>query len=572
MCFFFYRTVETSPTPASGGAPAVFPAFYRTFGKKISLPAHQSSLTRLNPTFTATPATLFRLTACSSSSPSLTCPLMANATTQMTTLSTIYSTSLGLLTDQYELAMAFGYWKSGRAEDEAVFDLFYRSNPFGSGYCIACGLQSVIEFIENYGFTDDDVAFLRTLTGADERPLFNQNFLDYLRNLRFTCTIDAVPEGTVVFPNEPILRVRGPLLQCQLLEAPLLTITNFQTLIATKASRIVHAARGESVLEFGLRRAQGIDGALSASRASYIGGCAATSNTLAGKLYGIPVSGTQSHSWVMSFDSEKEAFETFAEVMPNNVVLLVDTYDTLRGVRRAAAVGQQLRHKGHRLLGIRLDSGDLAELSRQARDILDDAGLSDTRIYGSDEMDEHAIAQLKAENARISMWGVGTRLVTAYDDPALGGVYKLVAIRPAGSTDWRYPIKVSDDEMKGSLPGIHQVRRFFSSGRACGDMVYDTLQQPEREARAVLPQRRGMAMRFGSELTYEDLLQPVYDRGERRYVMKSIRDIREYAAHCLSEFDDHYIKISAPDSYPIGVEEGLHKQRTALLQETKASA
>src|SRR6185436_14709636 len=265
-----------------------------------------------------------------------------------------------LLTDLYQLTMAYGYWKCGRAEREAVFHLSFRKSPFQSGFTLAAGLAPAIEFLKSFQFTESDVAFLGTLQGNDGQPLFQREFLNYLGGLRFACDVYAIPEGTAVFPHEPLLRIQGPILQCQLLETALLNQINFPSLIATKAARVCLAARGEPVLEFGLRRAQGMDGALSASRAAYIGGCAATSNVLAAKLYGIPVKGTHAHSWVMSFEDEREAFKAYAEAMPNNCVFLVDTYDTLEGVRHAVEMGLLLRERGHEMAGIRLDSGDLA--------------------------------------------------------------------------------------------------------------------------------------------------------------------------------------------------------------------
>jgi nicotinate phosphoribosyltransferase len=255
--------------------------------------------------------------------------------------------------------MAYGYWKSGKADQEAVFELFFRKPPFQCGFTLAAGLAPAIDFLGAFCFTDDDTAFLRTLEGNDGQPLFDGGFLDYLKNLRFTCDVHAIPEGTVVFPQEPLMRIQGPILQCQLLETAMLNLINFQSLVATKAARVCLATQGEPVLEFGLRRAQGVDGALAASRAAYIGGCDATSNVLAGKLYGIPVRGTHAHSWVMSFDDEREAFLAYAKAMPNNCVFLVDTYDTLEGVRRAVETGRWLREHGHEMTGIRLDSGDL---------------------------------------------------------------------------------------------------------------------------------------------------------------------------------------------------------------------
>src|SRR4029077_8341417 len=278
-------------------------------------------------------------------------------------------------------------------------------------------------------FSESDLSYLATIPGRDKQPLFGKEFLEYLHHLRFTCDVDAMPEGTVAFPHEPLIRVQGPLLQGQLLETPLLNFLNFQSLIATKSARICLAARGEPVIEFGLRRAQGIDGGRTASRAAYVGGCAGTSNVLAGKTFGIPVSGTHAHSWVMAFDNEKQAFEEYARALPNNCIFLVDTYDSLEGVRHAVAVGKELRERGSELAGIRLDSGDLAFLSIEARKILDQGGFPNAVIVGSNDLDEHIIESLKTQRAKINVWGVGTRLVSAYYNPSLGGVYKLSAIR-----------------------------------------------------------------------------------------------------------------------------------------------
>jgi nicotinate phosphoribosyltransferase len=365
------------------------------------------------------------------------------------TLRRMYRDSLALLTDLYQLTMASGYFQSGLAEREAVFHLVFRKCPFGGQYAVACGLQSVIEFVEQFALAEDDVDYLRSLTAPGGGPLFDEPFLNYFRQLRLQCDIDAMPEGTVVFAHEPLLRVRGPLIACQLLETVLLNLVNFPTLVATKAARVCYAARGETVLEFGLRRAQGIDGGLAASRAAFVGGCDATSNVLAGKLLGIPVRGTHAHSWVMTFDDETEAFRTYARVMPQNCILLVDTYDTIHGIRNAIRVGQQLKREGRRLAGLRLDSGDLAELSKQARRMLDEAGFSDTTIVASSDLDEYEIERLKQRGSAIDVWGVGTRLATAYDQPALGGVYKLSAQRDTQGA-WQFKVKLYDDLAKAS--------------------------------------------------------------------------------------------------------------------------
>src|SRR5688572_29036188 len=380
---------------------------------------------------------------------------MATATSTLP----LYGQSLSLLTDLYQLTMAYGYWKLGRGEQEAVFHLTFRKHPFAGGFTVACGLHAAIDYLRALRFDESDLAYLATLKGNDGRPLFEGGFLDYLRDMRFTCDVDAIPEGTAVFPHEPLVRVRGPILQCQLVETPLLAMVNFQTLVATKAARVCQATRGEPVLEFGLRRAQGIDGGLSASRAAYVGGCAATSNVLAGKLFGIPVRGTHAHSWVMSFDSELEAFRAYADAMPNNCVFLVDTYNTLEGVRRAVQVGREMRERGaHEMVGIRLDSGDLAYLSIEARKILDAGGFPKAQILASNDLDEQIITSLKEQGATIAIWGVGTKLVTAYDQPALGGVYKLSALRGADDA-WKYKLKLSEQTAKVSNPGDRKSTR-----------------------------------------------------------------------------------------------------------------
>ena len=357
--------------------------------------------------------------------------------------------------------MAYSYWRAGRARQEAVFHLFFREEPFGGDYAIAAGLEPVIEYLQSWRFDDDDLLFLA--------KFFPSDYLDYLRTLRFACDVDAIAEGTTVFAHEPLVRVCGPIDQAQIVESALLNIINFQTLIATKASRIVTAAQGDPVIDFGLRRAQGNDGAISATRAAFIGGVESTSNVLAGARFGIPVKGTHAHSWVMSFPSEREAFDAYAAAMPENTLLLVDTYDTLRGIENAIEVGKELRARGHELVGIRLDSGDLAALSITARKMLDDAGFPNARIAASNELDEHSIAALKAAGAKINVWGVGTRLITAYDQPALGGVYKLTAIRDK-TGQWQRRIKLSSDPGKTSNPGILQVRRC-----ADRDLIYDEL-------------------------------------------------------------------------------------------------
>src|SRR5260221_6113344 len=408
--------------------------------------------------------------------------------------------------------MACGYWKSGNGEREAVFHVSFRQEPFGSGFALAAGLGPAIDYLRSLRFTEDDLAYLQSLKGADGSPLFPASFLDALREFRLTCDVDAIPEGTVVFANEPLLRVRGPLLQAQLLETGLQAAVNFSPLNASKAARIVYAAEGRSVLEFGLRRAQGPDGGLTASRAAYLGGCSGTSNVLAGRAFGIPVAGTHAHSWVMAFGDERTAFAAYTEAMPQNVLLLVDTYDSLEGVRHAIEIGRQLEARHAKLLGIRLDSGDLAWLSQEARRMLDAEGFTEARIVASNDLDEGLIASLVQQGARIDTFGVGTRLVTAYDQPALGGVYKLGAIRDPDGT-WQHRIKVSEQRAKTSTPGVLGVRRFTSNGFARGDMLWDELDGSPVSTAIFDPFDSTRTRRFdGCE--WRDLLVPVFRRGE----------------------------------------------------------
>lgn len=372
-----------------------------------------------------------------------------------------------LITDLYQLTMSQGYWMNNISERRSVFNLYFRKNPFKGEYAIACGLNKVFEFINNFKFTSKDIKYLKSLKGVDDKPLFQQEFLTYLGEMKFSCDIFAVPEGTIVFKDEPLLRVEGPIVQCQIMESFLLHAVNFQTLIATKASRIVSEANGDPVIEFGLRRAQN---PLDASYAAYVGGCSATSNVEAGRTYGIPVKGTHAHSWVMSFENELTAFEKYAESAPNNCILLVDTYDPIKGVENAIKVGNQLKEKGHALLGIRLDSGDLCELSKTARNMLDEAGFKTTLIVASNDLDENAIKRLKKKGAKIDIWGIGTKLSTSYDQPALGGVYKLSAIE---NDNGELECKMKLGTNKRSFPGVVQVKRVWKKGKHLTDFIYD---------------------------------------------------------------------------------------------------
>lgn len=471
---------------------------------------------------------------------------------------------LGLLTDLYELTMACAYWKSGALDKEAAFHLSFRKPPFQSGFTVACGLNAAIDYLENFHIEDSDVAYLRTLVGLDHKPLFEPEFLRYLRQLRFTCDVDAVPEGTAVFPQEPLLRVQGPILQAQIIETALLNFINFQSLIATKAARICLAAAGDPVIEFGLRRAQGMNGGLSASRAAYVGGCAGTSNVLAGKIYGIPVTGTHAHSWVLCFETELQAFEAYARALPNNCVLLVDTYDSLQGVRHAIEVGKMLRQGGHALAGIRLDSGDLAYLSVQARKLLDEAGFDKTVIFGSNDLDEHIMTSLKQQGAAIGAWGVGTKLVTAFDQPALGGVYKLSAVRDPGGP-WRPKVKLSEQAAKITNPGVLQVRRFRKETEFMGDAIYDESRPVPSSFTIVDPLDPTRRKHIPSATTGEDLLVPIFQAGRLVYRPPSLEQTRERVRRQLAGLHPGIKRFVNPHQYAAGLEQGLHELKTRLV-------
>lgn len=475
--------------------------------------------------------------------------------------------SLALLTDLYQLTMAYGHWKLGHERD-SVFHMSFRNHPFKGGFSVACGLAPLLDYLEQLRFSAEDVAYLGTLTGGDGRPLFEPAFLDHLRRLELAVDVDAVPEGTVVFPHEPLVRVSGPLIHCQLVETALLNIVNFNTLIATKAARVCLAAKGDPVLEFGLRRAQGVDGAVSASRAAYVGGVAATSNVLAGKRFGIPVKGTHAHSWVMSFDSELESFEAYARAMPNNCVFLVDTYDTLQGVRHAVLVGRQLRERGHELQGIRLDSGDLAWLSIEARKILDDGGFPNAHIVASNELDEQIIQSLKDQGARISVWGVGTKLATAFDQPALGGVYKLGAVRVPGG-EWQPRLKLSEQVAKVSIPGILQVRRYRSDGEFQCDVIHEVGSPPASDATLVDPLDLTRRRQVPKDASTEELLVPVMRGGQRTYAAPPLGETRARTVAQLAGFHSGVRRFLNPHQYPVGLEQGLFDLRTRLIREAR---
>lgn len=501
--------------------------------------------------------------------------------------SNVYQPSLATLTDLYQLTMAYGYFASGTLNKEAVFHMSFRKNPFAGGFAIAAGLEALVDFVQNFHFSQVDLEYLATLVGSDRLPLFSAEFLTYLSELKLAVDIDAVQEGEVVFAHEPLVRVQGPIIQCQLLETALLNIVNFQTLIATKASRLKLAAQGGSILEFGLRRAQGIDGGLSASRAAYLGGCDATSNVLAGRLYGIPVKGTHAHSWVMSYDSELTAFREYARIMPNNCIFLVDTYDTLQGVAHAIEAGLELRAHGHDLAGVRLDSGDLAYLSTEARKMLDAAGFLQAKIVASNDLDEFLIASLIDQGAAIDVWGVGTKLVTAGDQSSLGGVYKLSCVRDDKQQDWQYRLKLSEQVIKISTPGIHQVRRFFLSGedhsdgrpgdkRFIADMIFDCQNRgiaEDLEAPVIVdPIDFTRRKSIPPQAVFEDLLVPIFREGKLVYKLPTLDQARERRHKRLQAFHPSIMRLLNPHQYPVGLESGLHKMKLDIVMRERGFA
>ena len=472
-----------------------------------------------------------------------------------------------LLTDLYELTMAEGYWKKGLRGAEACFYMHFRQNPFGGGYAIACGMEHLAAIVDDFGFSDDDIDYLGSLKVASGDPLFDKDFLKYLRGYRLELDIDAPLEGTVMFPYEPMIRVRGPLLDCQMIEPALLNAVNFETLIATKASRICNVTKG-TVAEFGLRRAQGPDGGLRASRAAFIGGCTSTSNVLCGKVFGIPVSGTHAHSWVQTFDTELEAFRAFAEVMPQNCILLVDTYDVVEGVRNAIIVGKEMEERGDRLIGIRIDSGDLAWGSKTARAMLDEAGLDYVKVIATNDLDEATIASLEEQGAAIDSWGVGTKLAVAYDQPALGGVYKMSAIKPTPDSQWEPRIKISAQVIKRTLPGILDIKRHIGlDGRYSGDMVYDTLTGPTGTA-MVHPFDPVKKKDFSGHTPIE-VLVPLARGGKSVFGQTDCIEAQQRARDEVARLDVSYKRFLNPGEYPVGLDFGLAATRDRLIEEHK---
>ncbi|MFR7746147.1 MAG: nicotinate phosphoribosyltransferase [Eggerthellaceae bacterium] len=469
-----------------------------------------------------------------------------------------------LLTDLYQITMAQGYWACNKLEEQGCFHIFFREPPFQGGFAIASGMDHIAEVIENFSMSDENIDYLASLDAPGGGKLFDPDFLEYLRNLELSVDIDAIREGTVVFPNDPFVRVIGPVLQCQLLETQLLNCVNFETLAATKAARVCLAAQ-TPVAEFGLRRAQGESGGMRASRACIVGGCASTSNVLAGKTFGLPVSGTHAHAWVMAFDSELEAFRAYARTFPTNCVLLVDTYDVEQGIKNAITVGLEMKERGEHLTGIRIDSGDLAWEAKLARKMLDEAGLTETGVVLSNDLDEFSIKSIIDSGAQVASWGVGTKLVTAYDQPALGGVYKLAAKRVGTDSPWEPCLKVTGQSSKQTVPGVLDVRRYFhSSGKLAGDMVFDTTHGVAQER--IIDPADELRQKDLAGKDYVTLLEPLARHGkvvldaEHRNALVA----RDYCHDQLELLDESQKRIMNPHSYPVGLEYSLFYRRHEL--------
>ena len=473
--------------------------------------------------------------------------------------------NLTLLTDLYQLTMMNGYLKQGREKEIAVFDVFFRQNGMIT-YSLAAGLEQAVEYIENLSFGEEELAYLADL------GLFDESFIDYLSAFRFTGDVSAVPEGTVVFPGEPILTVRAPIIEAQLVETALLNIINHQTLIASKSAKVCYAAQGDAVMEFGLRRAQGPDAGIYGARAAVVGGCSSTSNVLAGKMFDIPVSGTHAHSWVMNFPDEYTAFMNYALAYPDNILLLVDTYDTLKsGVPNAIRCFDEMVKLGHKPKGIRLDSGDLAYLSKKARKMLDAAGYDYVKICASGDLDERSIASLKSQGAAIDFWGVGTKLITSADMPALGGVYKLSAVVEDGKEIPK--IKLSDNFAKITNPGIKNVYRIYDeeTGEAQADLIYLLSEGEYDESRPLTithPTERWKQTTF-YHYKLKKLLVPVIEGGKRVYEMPSIREIRDYAAREIASLSDEHKRLDSPHIYKVDLSDKLYELKTSMIEEIR---
>ncbi len=477
--------------------------------------------------------------------------------------------NLSLLTDLYQLTMLQGYFEEKQANETVIFDMFFRNNPNSGGYSVCAGLQQVIEYIEGLHFADEDISYLKTLN------LFSDKFLSYLKDFKFTGDIYAIPEGSVIFPKEPIMKIVAPIMEAQLIETALLNIINHQSLIATKASRVVFAANGDTVLEFGLRRAQGPDAGIYGARAAMIAGCFATSNVLAGQMFDVPIRGTHAHSWVMSFSDELTAFRKYANLYPNACILLVDTYDTLKsGVPNAIKVFNEMREKGIELknYGIRLDSGDLSYLSKKARQLLDNAGFKDAIISASNDLDENLISSLKLQGAKISSWGVGTNMITSKDCPAFGGVYKLSAVYESDKKAFKAKIKLSENAEKNTNPGNKKIYRIYDKDtkKIIADLICleeETLDTSE-ELLLFDPLDTWKKTLLPADTYYtKELLVPVFKNGNCVYQSPSVMEIREYCKEEMDTLWEESRRLEYPHRTHVDLSQKLWDLKNNLLNE-----
>ena len=477
--------------------------------------------------------------------------------------------NLTLLTDLYQLTMGYGFYRNGKHEDEVVFDLFFRKNALIT-YSLAAGLEQAMDYLLNWRFDEEDIAYLRSLN------LFSEDFLEYLKNMRFTGDVYAVKEGTPVFPGEPILTVKAPLIQAQFAETALLNIINHQTLIATKSSKICRATNGQGVvMEFGLRRAQAPDAGIYGARAAVIGGCSCTSNVIAGQMFDVPVAGTMAHSWVMGYPTEYEAFRAYADAYPDNCLLLVDTYDTLRsGVPNAIKVFKELKAAGHTPKGIRLDSGDLAYLSKKARKMMDEAGFPEAIICVSGDLDERSINSLLQQGAKIDSWGVGTRLITSEDLPALGGVYKLAAVKEKDGT-YTPKIKLSDNTAKITNPAFKNLYRLYDkdNGMAIADLITlrDEVVEEDKPLTLFHPVETWKEHEV-ENFRVEPLLHTIVKDGKLVYTFPKLMDVQAYSKSELAKFWEEYLRLDVPQVYKVDLSAKLHALKISMIGEIRSDA
>lgn len=471
-----------------------------------------------------------------------------------------------LHTDKYQINMMYAHWKNGTHLQRCVFEAYFRKLPFHNGYAVFAGLERVIEYLNHLAFAEEDIAFLEK---QDEQ--YDSGFLDELRKFAFRGNLWSVPEGTVVFANEPLIQVEASVFEAQLIETALLNFINYQTLVATKASRIRRLTPNDALLEFGSRRAQEADAAIWGARAAYIAGFDGTSNMRAGMLFDIPAKGTHSHSWVQLHDDEEEAFRQFVKVLPDDSSLLVDTYDTLRsGVPHAIRIAKEMKQRGKRLGSIRLDSGDLAYLSKKARQMLDEAGFPEVKIVASNDLDEHIILNLQAQGAKIDIWGIGTQLITAADQPSLGGVYKLVAKKEDGK--FVPTIKISSNPAKVTTPGFHRLYRIVDqeTGKAEGDYIADRDEAVAEQSSIHLfdPVHTWVQKTVGG-FRAEELLRPVYKEGSCIYLLPVMEEIRQYHQQQFDQFWEQYLRILNPEQYPVDLSEQVWETRMELIRSMK---